>query len=494
MDEMQAYISIDSSYEDFSEALGSDRCFEEQKSLHTAATTLGLTVYFATGSHLRSNMCRGIVEHGSLFCLACHQLSSSSMLKTIKQRVHRQLKLHHSIQDKGPVPALDSVNKKNMRCGDERLLGVANRNVKKKLSSRLHNAQRLIQRLGHHVAYLLDEVEGAWRRQEYPQFLKNFIKAHDEGMLSVHKRPVDQRTDSTGLLSQALTDILTGISTSLVAGTTEGRKLTKNERLFYAAIYNVKGPWAHTLVQGVMLGPHLDTTRKFRALLSKSFDPIWKHEGVPNVAGVRDVMLAMEERYPGLEKAPGIIAEDATSLWRKLEIERMDNRRQDNRKDIHVDKLTVRVWGLNGCCTTEFMIHSVKDLQELMANCTADDVGCHLYAWVWVPQVRHAPWFPMRIDVTNNKFTKDQVFAWWRELDSACSKVGLHSIGHVGDGDARMRAASFYLMRELPNGTADFKNWMTGRVGVDHRLMRFLKVIPPPTITAPLLPHSVSPL
>ena len=59
----------------------------------------------------------------------------------------------------------------------------------------------------------------------------------------------------------------------------------------------------------------------------------------------------------------------------------------------------------------------------------------NIYIWLWVPQVIHAPWFPLRVEVTNNKFDRCQIFKWWQELDAAFEKHDLLTIGHVSDGD-----------------------------------------------------------
>ena len=37
---------------------------------------------------------------------------------------------------------------------------------------------------------------------------------------------------------------------------------------------------------------------------------------------------------------------------------------------------------------------------------------------------------------------------WWREFDVAFEKQELLTIGHCSDGDARLRAADFFIMRE----------------------------------------------
>jgi hypothetical protein len=472
-----SFILPGDTFEQFKASFGHDQCKQQQHALFKASNA-GFPLYIATGTHLQSTICTQasrIVNGRCEPCAACMLLAKPCNLKSIKQRIHRHRKLHQRLQEDSSISVLQDVNKKHLQSGHERQLSNIQRFGKQKKCTVIKNFGRLVERLGAHITRLLEQVECSWKQDDYPLFVQNFIKAHDTGMLDIHKRTVDQREENTGLLSQALADILGGISHSLMNGTTNGRILTKNEKLFYASLYNVKGPWAHNLVQGVMLGPHPDTTRKYRAALSEAFDPIWRDGGKPNVAAMKQVMLASGERYPGLASAPGVIAEDATSLWRKIEIERLDHKRKDNRQEVFFDALTVRVWGMNGCCTTEFLIHSVQDLQDLMAASTADDVGCHLYAWVWVPQVRHAPWFPIRIEITNNKFMRGQVFQWWRELDVACCGAGLNLIGHVGDGDARMRAASFYLMRELHNNTT-YGTWLQERIVLDHPLMNFLGI------------------
>ena len=438
-----------------------DWCREQNE--HLKALSAVISVYFATGSSIRSRLCTEVCPAGESICAACAQIGLHKPLrKSLLQRIARA--------KRGTVTSLHSTNKKHLSSTRERILSNLGRTRRQRTRTMLSNANRLSLRLGAEVASLLTKVEGSWRDRNFPAFLQNLISAHEKGMLQIKNRTVDQSEDDTGLLSQALHDILTGISKALMNGTTRRRKLTRNEKLFYAALYNVKGPWAHSLVSGVMLGPSVDTTKKVRSELSQAFKPIWLEHGVKNVSSVFEVIQSLDSRFPGLSSAPGIIAEDATSLWRKIELERITKH-----DGVIVEDLTVRVWGLNNCCTHEFIIHSLEDLQKLMADCVADDVASYLYAWVWVPQVYHAPWFPLRIDITNNKFDRMQVFRWWRELDVACHTCGLLPIGHVGDGDARMRASSFYLMRELGNDTA-IGPWLKERTGIKHKLLDFLKI------------------
>ena len=106
---------------------------------------------------------------------------------------------------------------------------------------------------------------------------------------------------------------------------------------------------------------------------------------------------------------------------------------------------------------------------------TADDVASYVYVWMWVPQVKHAPWFPLRVEITNNKFERYQIFDWWRELDLAIAKTSLICVGHISDGDACLCAAMFYLMCELGNDKRPGK-WLSHRVHLDHNLLKFLGI------------------
>ena len=87
----------------------------------------------------------------------------------------------------------------------------------------------------------------------------------------------------------------------------------------------------------------------------------------------------------------------------------------------------------------------------------------------------HAPRFPLRCEISNNKFDRYQIFDWWREFDKAIDSSKLLCIGHVSDGDSRLRAADFFFMRELQNDKKP-GNWLTKRYGLDHEVLDFLKV------------------
>ena len=56
-----------------------------------------------------------------------------------------------------------------------------------------------------------------------------------------------------------------------------------------------------------------------------------------------------------------MLVEDATSLLRGIQVQRIfDN----------IDKLTVRVWGVNNCVSNKILVHGIEDLTSLFNKLT----------------------------------------------------------------------------------------------------------------------------
>ena len=100
------------------------------------------------------------------------------------------------------------------------------------------------------LSAMRNRLEKALQRGDYPQFIGKLQQAHDHGQLEDKK---------------FIVDLLTGLATALLAGTTRGRKLSANEKAFYCMLLNFGGPRIHDFVSKNLLGPHLRTTQKLRA-------------------------------------------------------------------------------------------------------------------------------------------------------------------------------------------------------------------------------------
>ena len=428
-------------------------------------------LYYATGSSLKATECSGHAISGhSGMCRACYQVQ-------FEESVHKRARAAHALQQQkslqtqlppghqvNPELCLKEmkVNRGNQTAeakeamlhyysAGKRVDGYAIMNLKRTVK---HYKQKLADALGASVKAVSD--------CNYPELIRNLIDAHELSKLEIDKEG--------SLLTKPLNDILTGISKCLLHGTRRGRTLTENEQLFHAALLNVKGPWSQKLVSSVLLGPDVDTSKKYRAKLCEGFSA---HDWRGNVKAVKECMQSYGDRFPDLHKAPGLVSEDASTILRRIDLERLCKSSDFERLEIPAGGLAVQVWGLDG---GERVVKSVDELRALLKSCSADDIATYVYIWLWIPQVEHAPWFPLRCEITNNKFDRFQIFNWWRELDVEFEANDLLTIGNVSDGDARLRAADFFLMRELGNGKGA-GDWLERRhSGIDHVLLNFLKI------------------
>ena len=412
------------------------------------------SLYHATGFSLRASRCAGSIQEGrSGMCTACYCIQLDDSLH---QRARDAVK--QSGNELAPLKTNDRHLKQRYR--DEKCKHFQTTHKSDRYT--IINLKEANKKLKARLVSALDASVKATKTNDYPELLRNLIDAHELSKLDIE--------DKSSLLTQPLSDILTGISRCLLHGTRRGRKLTSNEQLFYAALLNVKGPWSQKLVSSVLLGPDIDTSKKYRAKLCEDFDSFdWR----ANVKAVKECMESYGDRFPDLHKAPGIVSEDASTILRRVDLERLSKSSDFERLHIPEGGLAVRVWGLDG---GERVVQSIDQLRTLLKQCSADDIATYVYIWLWIPQVEHAPWFPLRCEITNNKFDRFQIFDWWRELDVEFEKNDLLTIGHVSDGDARLRAADFFLMRELGNGKGAGE-WLERRhSGLDHALLNFLKV------------------
>ena len=213
----------------------------------------------------------------------------------------------------------------------------------------------------------------------FPTLIQKLMSAHKLGQLEKHG---------------STTELLTDIANCLESGTTRGRQLSPTSKVFYGLLLNNASPWAHKFVAGVLFGPDLRTRQKVRA----AFESGVLEDGLKE--GSFDGLKAHLVRY-GLESAPGVISEDATTAIRRLDAETIAA--LGEHVPMGVFSAGVRLWGFDGTNTANTkLIHSVEELKALVAANTA--LAGYVYVYTWVPIMPHAPWFPFAIIATNNKF------------------------------------------------------------------------------------------
>jgi hypothetical protein len=180
--------------------------------------------------------------------------------------------------------------------------------------------------------------------------------------------------------------LLEGISTCLKNGSTRGRKLNDTEKAFYGLLLNSGSPWAHKFVANNLFGPHLRTTQKARA----AFD----HK-LAELALTRESFVGLKAHLATykLAEVPGIISEDATTSLRRLDFELLESTTAQSAWEAGI-----KLWGFNGGTV---VVHSIGELRSTFQT---RELAGYVYVWTWVPILEHAPWFPLAIIATNNKF------------------------------------------------------------------------------------------
>ena len=194
--------------------------------------------------------------------------------------------------------------------------------------------------------------------------------------------------NKTGALEKNATTValLEGISTCLKNGSTRGRKLNDTEKAFYGLLLNSGSPWAHKFVANNLFGPHLRTTQKARA----AFD----HK-LAELALTRESFVGLKAHLATykLAEVPGIISEDATTSLRRLDFELLQSTTAQSAWEAGI-----KLWGFNGGTV---VVHSIGELRSTFQT---RELAGYVYVWTWVPILEHAPWFPLAIIATNNKF------------------------------------------------------------------------------------------
>ena len=95
--------------------------------------------------------------------------------------------------------------------------------------------------------------------------------------------------------------------------------------------------------------------------------------------------------------------------------------------------------------TEPLRIRSVVELNDAFEKYKAAGLATYTYVWTWVPQLPHAPYFPIIWIASNNRFDAGWVWDWWMWLHTEGCALGLKSIGYVSDGDGRLRKTDYEM-------------------------------------------------
>ena len=194
----------------------------------------------------------------------------------------------------------------------------------------------------------------------------------------------------------------------------------------------------HKFVSLNLLGASVSTTkRQLRGQPLLHFNTISK-----NV----HVAAAVLDKYKLIGcGVPYVIGEDGTALLKHLDPV-MEN-------SAHEDEDVLVVYGMNGGAV---VVTSVADLQSRFST---QGFASTLYVWELIPLIHGAPHIPIRVATNANQFSATDVVQSWKELWRVCHDVGIILIGHVSDGDPKLRAADFLLQHHL-SGTGGAEGYV----------------------------------
>jgi len=154
----------------------------------------------------------------------------------------------------------------------------------------------------------------------------------------------------------------------------------------------------------------------------------------------------------GLEGMPAICTQDDTSTVQQLDA--------FLRKLLDSPTYQIIVDGF----LTPFVCDSKGALLVVnhFRECKEAGIANYVYVWTLVPCLEHAPYFPVYMVATNNRFDSQFVWDWWVFIVQEALACGINLVGFLSDGDSRLRRTDYQLMYHMrdPN-----------RITIDHPLM-----------------------
>ena len=379
-------------------------------------------VYTCTSTGVRAVSCGWIAFPGADMCEACSTVSCEQGFQRRMARAFNRFQLGPSHKMRQDYMCDSPVARFAMRIASIRTRGDA-ATIKRAFDAVKFHKKSLKE--------LHQGLQSDLHFQDYPAFVSNLVRAHDKGYLCRENKPF-------------IYDILTGISTALVHGGTRNRKLSTNEKAFYKLLLMYGGTMVHNFVSMNLLGACISTSRsQLRSQPLLAFNTLSQ-----NIAAVVDIL----KKYK-LQGVPCLIGEDGTSLVKHLDPTMEQS--ADGDEDVLV------VYGMDGGPVV------VTSIDDVVARFNSHGFASTLYVWDLIPLVDKAPHIPIKIAINANKFTYVDVLTSWKELWRVCSDFGINVVGHVSDGDPKLRAADFVLQQNLQrtSGAEEY-------VEVDHPLIQ----------------------
>ena len=281
----------------------------------------------------------------------------------------------------------------------------ANKNASTIAHSRLGNVKRTLATSTARISKLKEALKN--RETTLPKFIDDFIKAYHEGAFKD---------------KEVLTDLMSDLAANLLRKP-QGRRHNETAKAFYISIMNYGGPRLHGLVSEALDGVSLRTCQRERALFYH-YELGWG--GI--ISAITHAASILEKSgYTGYT-GPCLIGEDSTALQIAIQPVFRDGK--------------IYIYGF---CGGAIEIEDVNGLKKIAKE---NDFGTALYIYTLIPLAKNAPTIVVGAIVHNN--TKEtlpieRIRGTWDVLHASCRDVGIRLVGHVSDGDSRLRKCDLEL-------------------------------------------------
>jgi hypothetical protein len=374
---------------------------------------IGMKWYVGCFNKVRSVFCTGYAVSGHL-CTSCSRVQSDPrFVNRAKRKLQSLMKIASGDPDN-----MQSIGANTDSMVHTELLTKVTQlatSSRESYHKGRRNAQKISQ-LSEKINALKSDMQRLARReQDLPEFLQILNRSYNEGLLADHG---------------AFIEVLKSVADALKNGR-KHRKLSPVMKSFYGRLLVHGGPLLHNFVSQIFLGPH---TRRTRAFTKGTLSDYMLGLKIEFLQVVRKILTNW-----GIQDAPVVLGEDATALQSRL--------------DAIVEGGSCFVMGFTG---GKLEIKSIDDLRLINEN---EKLATSMYLFVVIPLVPGAPYIPLFVqlqDGTKDTFNAASITHTWHHVMHLARDTGLHVVGHVGDGAAPFRKATYGAMfRECPDDCVD---------------------------------------
>ena len=221
-----------------------------------------------------------------------------------------------------------------------------------------------------------------------------------------------------------LQNILGDIAKSLV-----GKHSWSNDsKSFYTCLLNCGNPHVTKFVSLNLLGMDIRTVKRDMAAKSHEFLQGRVRANVKHVA-------EMYRKY-GLSEIPVAVSEDATTLVTRLDCILARNK-ETGEEEVWIEGFV-----------EPYKVGTLEEFKKHFETLLGSDGGIARYVYVWtvIPLIPDAPYWPVFMVGSDNKFTARWVDDWWHFIVSELEAEGIPQVGFNHDGDSRCRKADYQLL------------------------------------------------